>query len=185
MRKALSIRHIKAILKGLIVSCFFKIICRHFFTSGVALRLYSRSEVHVSHKSSLIFGKWVSIGKDSVISVQNTGKLSIYSHVGVSSNCRIVCHNQIEIGENSILGPNVMIYDHDHVYDHNGVKPRNFLTAPIKIGKNCWIGASAIILKGTVIGDNCVIAAGSIVHGTIPNNTLFVQKRETTMKEIN
>lgn len=45
-----------------------------------------------------------------------------------------------------------------------------------------WIGANTVILRGTVIGDNCVIAAWSIVSGTIPRGTLFVQKRESLNK---
>ena len=40
----------------------------------------------------------------------------------------------------------------------------------VKIGKRCWIGANAIILPGITIGDNCVIAAGSVVTKDVPSN---------------
>lgn len=52
------------------------------------------------------------------------------------------------------------------------------------IGKNVWIGAGCIILKGTTIGDNCVIAAGSIVTGNVESNNIYVQKKETTILPI-
>lgn len=58
-----------------------------------------------------------------------------------------------------------------------GVKAMQFKTAPVEIGNNVWIAANAIILRGTKIGDNVVISAGSIVKGVVPSNTVFVQKR--------
>ena len=65
-----------------------------------------------------------------------------------------------------------------------GVKAKKFKTAPVVIGNNVWIGANAIILRGTTIGDNSVIAAGSVVKGNVPSNTLLVQKKEDTLIEI-
>lgn len=47
-----------------------------------------------------------------------------------------------------------------------------------------WIGAGSIILIGTKIGDNCVIAAGSVVKGEIPAATLVVCKHEMVTKPI-
>lgn len=184
MKKSFKFRHIKALLKGFVISNYLKFINRGRFKAGAALRMYSGSELRTTKNSKVNFGKWITIDKDSLISVLKNGNLFIAAHVGISSNSRIICHNQIEIGEGTILGPNVMIYDHDHKFDRTGVKQTEFITSPVKIGKNCWIGASSIILKGTIVGDNCVIAAGSIVHGNIPDNTLYVQKRQTTMKEI-
>ena len=47
-----------------------------------------------------------------------------------------------------------------------------------------WIGAGSIILRGVSIGDNCVIAAGTIVNKNIPNNTIVYQKRTTVLNDI-
>ena len=44
----------------------------------------------------------------------------------------------------------------------------------IKIGNHTFIGAKAILLPGTQIGDNCIIGAGTVVKGTIPNNSVVV-----------
>ena len=52
------------------------------------------------------------------------------------------------------------------------------LTGEVIIGKNVWIGANTVILRNTRIGDNAVIAAGSIVKGEVPANSVFVDKRE-------
>ena len=106
----------------------------------------------------------------------------------ISTQCggfanRIICRNQITIGEGTILGPNVLVYDHDHIFDkEHGVNRTEFITSTISIGRNCWIGAGSIILKGTVIGNNCVIGAGSVIKGIVPEGTLLIQKRQTAFE---
>ena len=57
--------------------------------------------------------------------------------------------------------------------------------APINIGKNCWIGAGAIILPGITIGDNVVIGAGSIVTKDIPSNVVAVGNPCKVLREVN
>ncbi|MEG2122097.1 MAG: DapH/DapD/GlmU-related protein, partial [Rikenellaceae bacterium] len=54
----------------------------------------------------------------------------------------------------------------------------------VYIGENSWIGANTVILKNTRIGANCVVAAGSVISGTYPDNSLIIQKREITVKKI-
>lgn len=83
------------------------------------------------------------------------------------------------------LSPNVQIYDHDHDFRvKSGISEGMYKTAPVEIGNNVWIGANTIILRGTKIGDNCVIGAGSIVKGNVLSNSVFLQKKENMVKEI-
>lgn len=133
--------------------------------------------------SKVKFEKGVRIHSGTKIKVRKDADLSIGANVKINYNCIIACHKHIEIGEGTEFGPSVYLYDHDHDY-RVGLKENKFKSAPITIGKNCWIGANTIILNGTDIGDNCVIAAGSVVKGSIPANTLFVQKRVYEIKDI-
>ena len=71
------------------------------------------------------------------------------------------------IGENVAIAPEVIIRDSD---DHQIVGSKK--TSPINIGNHVWIGTRAMILKGVSIGDNSVIAAGSIVTHDVPSNCL-------------
>ena len=57
-------------------------------------------------------------------------------------------------------------------------------TGKLKIGKNCWIGANTVILRGTVLGDNCVVGAGSVLKGHYESGSIILQKRETISKEV-
>lgn len=89
-------------------------------------------------------------------------------------NLTLVDDTHIYVGDYTMLGPNVTIATAGHpilpalrekAYQYN---------MPVHIGRNCWIGAGAIILPGVTIGDNTVIGAGSIVTKDIPANVVAV-----------
>ncbi len=131
-------------------------------------------------------GALLQIGKDfrarrNVEINARSGKLTIGSKVFLNTGCIITAREKITIGNGTIFGPNVIVYDHDHKMENGRVLDNRFVCAPVTIGKNVWIGAGTIILKGSEIGDNSVIAAGSVVTGRIPANTIMVQKREKTL----
>ena len=76
-----------------------------------------------------------------------------------------------------------MIYDHDHKFGPEGIRP-GYNTAPVVIENDCWIGAGVTILRGTHIGEGCVIGAGSIVKGEIPPHSLVTSDRQLTIVPI-
>ncbi len=142
-------------------------------------RMFARSEVVIRDYGSVEFGANLKIGKNSMLTAQG-GNIIIGNGVGINRDVLINSHEQITIGDNTVIAPRVCIYDHDHLYDNeHGVNKKEFKSAPIVIGKNVWIGANAIILRGSKIGDNCVVGAGSVIKGEFPAGTVIVQKRET------
>ena len=136
------------------------------------------AEVTIESKAIVNIGSKFRIRGGSHIRVRDSAKLTIGQDVAINNNCMIVCRDSIEIGEGTEFGPGIMVYDHDHDY-RTGLKNKMFKTAPIKIGKNCWIGANVIILRGTVLEDNCVVAAGCILKGEFKKDSCIIQKRET------
>lgn len=142
------------------------------------------NEYRVSKKGKLYLGYHVSSLSRCRFLV-NDGVLRIGDNVGFNTNCIIACHERIEIGDNVEFGPNVCVYDHDHDFRvDGGLKARRYKTAPVFIGDNTWVGANVIILKGTQIGRNCVIGAGSVVSGIVHDNSILTQKRETKIRPI-
>jgi acetyltransferase-like isoleucine patch superfamily enzyme len=106
------------------------------------------------------------------------GRLRIGAHVFFNTNCSVSCMGETRIGEYCKIGNNVVIVDHDHNYkDQNS----EFLIGSIVIGNRVWIGANCTILQGAQIGDDCIIAAGSIVRGVVPAGSVYCQKRQTTV----
>lgn len=109
------------------------------------------------------------------------GLLDIGNHCFFNTGSSITCVDSVVIGDNCKFGNNLVIVDHDHNFRSNNPE---FVSAPIKIGNNVWCGADVVILKGAVVGDNCVIAAGTVVRGIIPDNTILYQKRENEQRII-
>lgn len=103
------------------------------------------------------------------------GSLVIGEHCFFNVGCSVTCIESVTIGNGCTFGNNVVIVDHDH--DFRNENRGCFVASPVSIGKNVWIGANTVILRGTKIGDNCVIGAGSVVKGDIPANSIVVQKQ--------
>lgn len=90
--------------------------------------------------------------------------------VFINSGCCFQDHAGIEIGDGTLIGPQVVIATLNHVQD---LKHRaDMIPSPVKIGKNVWIGAHATILPGVTIGDNAIIAAGAVVNKDVEENTV-------------
>lgn len=80
--------------------------------------------------------------------------------------------NYVRIGDNVWIAPNVGIYAAGHPLDVTDRIDGWEYAFPVTIGNNVWIGGSAVILGGVTIGDNAVVAAGSVVIRDVPANTL-------------
>lgn len=97
-------------------------------------------------------------------------RIELADNSGISGSS-IVCCNHISIGEYTIIGPGTLIYDSEgHDYSPEvGWSQRKVRTGrPVRIGAKCFIGARCMIMSGVTIGNNCVVAAGSVVTQDIP-----------------
>ena len=100
------------------------------------------------------------------------GKLILHDGVFINNSCSFNCMERIEIGSGTMMGEGVRFYDHDHIYTAETIEKWQWTTAPIKVGKDCWIGSNVTILKGVTIGDNTIIGAGCLVRKDIPANSV-------------
>lgn len=99
-------------------------------------------------------------------------------------NCVILDVAKVEIGNNVFLAPNVAIYTAGHPVHPEARNSLYEYGIPIKIGNNVWIGGNTVILPGVIIGDNCVIGAGSVVTKSIPANTISAGNPCKVIREI-
>lgn len=100
-------------------------------------------------------------------------------------NLTLVDDTHIYVGDYTMFGPNVTIATAGHPILPELREKTYQYNAPVKIGKNCWLGAGTIIVPGVTIGDNTVIGAGSIVTKDIPSNVVAVGNPCRVLREIN
>ena len=150
---------------------------------GSKVKLRKNSDLKVSHYLSI--GEQSEIGAGTAVISTKTGKIDIGNNVFLNRNCTVVSCENITIGAGTAIGYNTVILDHDHYFVKEGKQPWNKIkTKPVIIGENVWIGANVTILAGTNIGNNAVIAAGSVIKGTIPASKIVIQKRTKEIIDI-
>ncbi len=108
------------------------------------------------HYTSIVKGK-ITIGR------------GVESSFAISSCCYIQAINGIEIGDNTIFASGVKIISANHDLDNLEIAVK---CKPIVIGKNVWLGTNTVVLPGVEIGDNVIVAAGSVVTKNIAKNTI-------------
>lgn len=120
--------------------------------------------------------------------------IEIGDNVGISG-ATIYARKGIHIGENTCIGGNCKILDNDFhpidmekrvklLQDVHGGDSEFIPSREIHIGKNCFLGCNSIILKGTVLGDGCVVGAGAVVAGKFEDNCVIAGNPAEVIKKL-
>ncbi len=99
-------------------------------------------------------------------------------------NVTLVDDTDIYIGDNTMIGPNTVIATAGHPVCPEIREKGGQFNIPVRIGKNCWLGAGVIVLPGITIGDNTVVGAGSIVTHDLPANVVAAGNPCRILREI-
>jgi acetyltransferase-like isoleucine patch superfamily enzyme len=148
---------------------------------------------------ALVFGDHVSCYAGCSFAIGEKGKCTV-GNFTLLNGALVMAEERIEIGSYCLISWNVGIADSDfhpleptrRLIDARALAP--FLkdrpprppleTAPVIIGDNVWIGMNAVILKGVTIGENSVVAAGSIVSKNVPPNTVVAGNPAVVVKQL-
>lgn len=104
-------------------------------------------------------------------------------NVFVNQNCRFNDIGGIEIGDDVMLGPGVSLITSGHPVEP-AQRRTGITSAPIRIERNVWIGASALIMQGVTVGADAVVAAGAVVTRDVPARTLVGGVPATVIRTI-
>ena len=99
-------------------------------------------------------------------------------------NLTLVDDTHIYVGDYTLFGPNVVVATAGHPIQPELREKTYQYNFSVHIGRNCWIGAGAVIVPGVTIGDNVVIGAGSVVTKDIPPNVVAVGNPCRVLREI-
>jgi acetyltransferase-like isoleucine patch superfamily enzyme len=152
-----------AVYRRLTILTYYK---KRFFSIGEGFDFNCKSWIHGQGKIKA--GKNLVLWGKSEIWAAKNATILIGDHVYMSGGVIISSKVKIEIGDSTIIGHQVLMFD----TDFHGIDGHKTKQGPIIIGKHVWIAARAIILKGVTIGDNAIVAAGSVVTKNVAENTI-------------
>ena len=104
----------------------------------------------------------------------------VYANYGLT----MVDDTHIYVGDYTMFGPNVVVATAGHPILPELREQQYQYNMPVRIGRNCWIGAGAIILPGITIGDNVVVGAGSVVTRDLPDSVVAVGNPCRVLREV-
>jgi acetyltransferase-like isoleucine patch superfamily enzyme len=135
-----------------------------------------------------LVGEQVSITAGLVPGQDLTGfiVLKVGDRCVIGRGSHIVAHECVEIGDDVWTGPNIYITDQNHGYQDpdTPIGKQLPVNRAVSIGAGSWLGAGVIVLPGTTIGRNVVIAAGSVVRGTIPDHCVVAGVPAKVVREL-
>ncbi len=104
----------------------------------------------------------------------------VYANYGLT----MVDDTHIYVGDCTMFGPNVVVATAGHPILPELREQQYQYNIPVRIGRNCWIGAGAIILPGITVGDNVVVGAGSVVTRDLPDSVVAVGNPCRVLREV-
>ena len=133
------------------------------------------------------FSNMIGLSQRCIIVAKFGGNIVINEGVAMSG-CTIYSMDSITIGRNTDIGSGCKIIDNDfHPLPYSQRYPKEQLDKvkkrPIVIGEGCFLGANSIILKGTTLGNNVIVGAGSVVCGSFPDNVIIAGNPARVVKE--
>jgi acetyltransferase-like isoleucine patch superfamily enzyme len=149
-------------------------------TAGKNLILEDNVSINALSENGITLGDHVSIARDSILFctgvIAYRGKgITIGNRTGISARAYFAGQGGITIGDDVIMGPNVQIFSENHEFSNPNltIKEQGVTKQAVVIGNNCWLGGGTTILAGVIIGDGCVVAAGSVVSKSFPPNSVI------------
>lgn len=154
-----------------------------FNKSGAKLTIGDNVTINSSFLSNLV-GLYQ---RTIIVTRTPEAEINIGNNVGISG-ATIYARKSIIIGDNTNIGGNVKIIDNDFhpldIISRNEDIKEKIGTRPIVIGKNCFLGCNSLILKGTVLGDGCVVGAGAVVSGKFEENSIIAGNPAKVIKKL-
>lgn len=132
----------------------------------------------VRQQHRMLFGEGVVVQRDSWLNIAHDNPAVRYmiefgSGVNIGRRATISASNRIVFGRNVLLGPNVLVTDHNHEYRHVGVavvqQGITSTTNSVFIGDGTWIGTNSVVVGNVRIGKGCAVGANSIVTRDVPD----------------
>jgi maltose O-acetyltransferase len=151
------------------------------------------SDFYISNKIRYLFYKIYlkKLGKEVVINakthIEVPENIVIGNYCSINRNCWLSGGGGLVIGNDVLIGPNVIIHSANHNFIKSDIPYRlqGHSFKEVIIQDNVWLGAGVIILPGVTIESNSVVAAGAVVTKNVPSGVLVGGIPAKIIKELN
>ena len=157
-----------------------KIKMKNKLTLGKGVNIGSNVIIDALSKDGVNIGNNVKIGDYTRIlctgTIRTIGKgFSIGNNCGIGENCFFGAAGGISIGNDVIMGQNIRFHSENHKYNDTSklIREQGVTHRGIKVGNDCWIGAGAVFLDGSELGNGCIVAANTIVNKKFEDNSVI------------
>ena len=133
------------------------------------------ARIIVNGFSSIRIGSFTSIMSSSYLYAHESKGLTIGKNCSFNHNVLIgASGGEIKIGDNVLIGPNVVLRASDHIFSsvEIPIRTQGHRFGSIVIGDDVWLGSNIVVTSGVNIGSGCVVGAGSVVTKDLPSMTV-------------
>jgi len=125
--------------------------------------------------ATITFGKNVVIKDSTVIYAKENAKVSIGDNTSTGHHTEISANQLISIGDDVIMGAHTYITDSNHGHSLKGIAFRKqpMEVEKILIGNNVWLGRNVMLLKGSELSSDTIVAAGAVVTKRFSGNVIL------------
>lgn len=149
---------------------------------GRGCKIHADASIDATRSPGVRFGDKVTLNRYAYVQGGNGG-VRLGDRVEINNFSIINGTGGVDIGEDTLIGPGVRIISYQHRYARNATIHSQAVDAkPIRIGRDVWLGANAIILAGVTIGDGAVVAAGAVVRRDVSAYTVVAGVPATVIK---
>ena len=143
--------------------------CLRFRGAQLGQKSTIARRARITNPSGLCSGERLRVEDDVYFKIVNrSAKIEIGSHVFLGKSVQFDIQEQLSIGANCLIAPDVFITDQNHnTHADSLIRDQGCSTSPVIIEEDVWIGAKAIILPGVTLARGCVVAAGAVVNKSV------------------
>ncbi|MDP3514994.1 MAG: acyltransferase [Sulfuritalea sp.] len=137
-------------------------------TLGCGCKIHADASVDASRSPGVTFGDKVTLNRYAYVQ-GGKGGVRLGDRVEINNFSIVNGTGGVDIGDDTLVGPGVRIISYQHRFASGAtIRSQPIDAKPIRIGRDVWLGANAVILAGVTIGDGAVVAAGAVVREDVP-----------------
>jgi acetyltransferase-like isoleucine patch superfamily enzyme len=121
----------------------------------------------------LVIGRWVHVGAGTALRAHE-GTLTVGDKCIFGQADTVNCYLDVSFGPATLVADWVYVGDFDHVTEDVDlpIRDQGIVKTPVRVGGGSWLGIKSSVLRGTVLGSGCVVAAHAVARGDYPDGAV-------------